>query len=483
MVPSLMNLSVNLKSMNRRHSKRSGLGDEADRPRFQMSHALWVWLAGGASGVALASLLMWGRLPLALAAVSSLASAAIVVLATMRNRPKLMLMFLLNACVLVVPRRDVDGVDFIVLLSLLIALITAFGLVANKRTVDATVTTTPVDSNFGAVQFMLVGFVTWSVVSTLSNSQNLLSLMPWLNGVTLAFLVSCAPSSQLPSFSSVRRAVLVGGALAVTYDLYLLGTGRALNVGTFNAGRFVGSLGDYELVAEFYGAIILLCFTAVLFDSSGKWRIASAALVLPSFILLLATQSRGPVIILSAVLPLLSLTSAFLFRESVRKIVGVAGALVVAVLASIGTLSTLPLFTRLSSIQLDGGIESTLNRASVWDYFTQLPRFVQSGLVGNGFDYPYEQIGTFPHSLYLWLLWSGGVVALTFFGLLALLLMFKLFRGITLRRSASLSAAAIVVYILVDEIKIEAARTSPSVCFLWVVLSLAILASREQREL
>lgn len=448
-----------------------------------MSKAHWGWAGGGAAGLVLAILVAWGRFPLVLAAVSAVALAGIVVLATMSNRPKLMLMFFLNACLLVVAKRDIGGIDFVVLLSMLTALITAFGFAANKRTLNATATLTPGNANFGAVHFSLIGFAVWAIISTLSNSQSLLSLMPWISGITFAILISWTPLSQLPSFASARRAVLAGGAIAVTYDLYLLGTGRALNVGTFNAGRFVGSLGDYELVAEFYGAIILLGLTAIFFDNSRIWRLASGALLVSSFILLLATQSRGPIVILCAVVPMLALTSAFLFRESAGKTLAVVGGLTVAIFASIGTLSTLPLYARLTSIQLDGSIESTLNRASVWDYFTQLPGFVESGLIGNGFDYPYEQIGTFPHSLYLWLLWSGGIVILVFFVLLVSLILCKLLRGIFLRRTASLSAAVIVLYILLDEVKIEAARTSPSVCFLWVVLSLAILASREQREL
>lgn len=75
-----------------------------------------------------------------------------------------------------------------------------------------------------------------------------------------------------------------------------------------------------------------------------------------------------------------------------------------------------------------------------------------------------------------------GLISLTSFGLLVSILLCKLMRGIFLRHSASLSAAAIFVFMLLDEVKIEAARTSPTVGFLWVVLSLAILASREQRE-
>lgn len=461
----------------------SVLGDHARPMRFSVSYTSLACAGAGVSGLALAYLVAWGRIPLTLAAGSSVGLAGILVLATISNRSKLMSMFFLNACLLVA-QRDVGGVDLAALLSLLIMLLAAFGLASKKQHFgDATLGSTAGGTHIDAVRYLLIGFGVLSIISTLVNSQSIISLVPWINGVTFALLICRAPFSQLPSFASARRATLVGGAVAVVYDLYLLGSGRAMNVGTFNAGRFNGSLGDYELLAEFYGAMILLALTAIFFDKSRMWRMSSAVLIVPSFVILLATQSRGPIVVLCVVVPILVLISAFQFRESVGKILAVVGGMATTLGAFVGTLSASPIFERFSSINLDGSFEGILNRAGVWDYFTQLPRFVDSGLTGNGFDYPYDEIGTYPHSLYLWLLWSGGIVVLICFGLTASLLLARLLRGISFRHSASLSAAAIFVYILLDEIKIEAARTSPTVCFLWVIVSLAILASREQREL
>lgn len=473
---------MNLKSKRHRDGSSPSNNHKTHSLRFAFSNIHPAWTGAGVSGLALAGLAVLGRIPLMLAAGASLAMAGLFVLATMSNRPKLVFMFFLNACFLIVPQRELDGTDLIVLLSLLTALLTAFGLAASQRADTATVTTTPTIRNFG-MQSVLIGFAIMSIISTLSNSQSVLILLPWLNGVFLGLLICSAPSSQLPSFSTARRAILAGGGLAAIYDLYLLGSGRAVNLGPFNAGRFTGSLGDYELLAEFYGAMILLGLTAIFFDNCRRWRLAAAVLLLPSFIILLATQSRGPIVILCVVGPILALVSAVQFRKSTGKIFAVTSVLAAIIYFSIGTLSTLPLFERLSSIQFEGSIESTLNRAGVWGYFTQLPGFVDAGLIGNGFYYPYEEIGTYPHSIYLWLLWSGGIVGLVFFALFVLLLLFKLLVGISLRHPASLSAAAVVLYLLLDEVKIEAARTSASVCFLWVALSLALLASREQREL
>lgn len=459
------------------------LGQETRHSKLALSNASLAWAGVGIGGVLLAYLLIGGQLPLPLAAGASLGAAGVIVLATMSSRPKLLFVFFLNACLLVVAQREVVGMDLAGLLSLLTALLAAFGFVSTGRTWDVTPTSTRGSRYFGTVQYLIIGFTTVSIISTLANSQNLLSLLPWINGAIVALVISWAPFSQLPSFASARRAVLIGGAVTAVYDLYLLATGKAVSVDTFNAGRFSGSLGDYELLAEFYGAVILLCLTAIFFDTSRMWRTVSGFLLVLSFVILLATQSRGPIVVLCLLTPVLILISAFRFRESAGKILMLVFVGALALGASVGALSATPLFARFSSVQLGGSLESILNRASVWEYFTQLPKFVDSGLTGNGFDYPYEEIGTYPHSLYLWLLWSGGVISLIFFGLMISLLLWNLARGISLRHSASLSAAAMFVYILLDEVKIEAARTAPTVCFLWVVLSLAILASREQREL
>lgn len=452
--------------------------------RFRESTKAKIAWAGACVGtLALAFLIISGRLTLTLAAGSSVALVGLVILTSIRNQHKLILLFSLNACLLIISNRNVAGMDVAALVTLVAALLTSFSIALNKPQWAVSVDHKIKARHYDAAPYLLIGFALLSVLSTWVNSQSIIVVVPWLSGITLALLITWLPYSQMPSFSIARRAILVGGAVTAIYDLYLLTTGRALNVGPFNAGRFLGSLGDYELLAEFYGAIILLALTAIFFDGSRVWRLGSAALIVPGFLIILATQSRGPVILLGVVAPVLIVISAFQFRESAGKIVAVVGCVALSLGASIGTLINTPWFERFSVIQFGGSVETTLNRAGVWDYFTQLREFVDLGLVGNGFEYPYEEIGTFPHSLYLWLLWSGGPAIIICFALFVCLLFGTLLRGVLSRHSGSLSAAAIISYILLDEVKIEAARTSPTVGFLWVFLSLGLLAGRELKEL
>ncbi|WP_159630965.1 O-antigen ligase family protein [Arthrobacter sp. 8AJ] len=417
------------------------------------------------------------------AAAFSLGIAFIAVLSTASSRSRFTFLFFLNAAFLVVPQRMVGGADVVVILSLVTILLSAFSSLRNHRSITSMSASSRTRRSSGLIQSSLFAFLLSAILSTIANSEGLVALLPWLNGVALGFLITSARPSLLPSFATVRRAVLVAGGVTVLYDISLLISGRAFNTGPFNAGRFTGSLGDYELLAEFYGALILICMTSLFFDNSRLWRLGAVLLVCPAAVILLATQSRGPIITLCILAPAFAGVSIVRFRDSAGKVVGVLISAVLALYFALDSISSSPLFARLSSLQFGGGLDSTLNRASVWGYFTQLPTFVDAGLVGNGYLYPYEEIGTYPHSIYLWLLWSGGMLGLICFCLVVLVVIVSLLRGIALPHSASLSAAVVVVYMLLDEIKIEAARNSASISFLWMTLSLALLAIREQKEL
>lgn len=430
----------------------------------------------------LAVLVASGRMPLVSAVGLSVALVGLVVVFTMNIQARFLLLFFINACLLVAKPRFFGEIDLAVVGSLVAVLAAALAASFDSRAQVQAADYFRAKAKLSTSQFALIGFAGLALISTLANAQPLMVLLPWLNGVTLTLLVSRTSSSSLPSFTIVRRAVLVAGLVTVAYDLLLLGSGKALNVGLFNAGRFLGSVGDYELLAEFYGALILISLTAVFFDPSRRWQIVAGLLLVPSCLVLVATESRGPIVVLCVIAPLLIGLSALLFRESAGRIFRISLLIVITIAASMGTLAGTPLFERLMSTQLGGTVDSTLNRAGVWDYFTQLPEFVQLGPAGNGFEYPYESIGTYPHSLYLWLLWSGGWVGLSFFVIFICLELGKLARGVGVRSSASLSAAAVLAFVLTDEIKIEAARNSATVSFLWVVIAMAVIARREQRK-
>ncbi|TSE14714.1 hypothetical protein B1A87_000945 [Arthrobacter sp. KBS0703] len=421
-------------------------------------------------------------MPLVMAAGLSVGLLGLVVLFTMNSQARFLLLFFVNACLLVVKPRFFGEIDLAVVGSLVAVLAAALAVKFNGSSQVQTTDYFRTRAKLSTSQFALIGFAGLAFISTLANAQPLMVLLPWLNGAILTLFVSRTAPSGLPSFTLVRRTVLVAGLVTVAYDLLLLGSGKAMNVGPFNAGRFLGSVGDYELLAEYYGALILIAITAAFFDPSRRWQMLAGILLVPSSLVLIATESRGPIVILCVITPLLVGMSALLFRESAGRIFRISVAAAVAIAASIGALAATPLFERLMSTQLGGSVDSTLNRAGVWDYFTQLPEFVRLGPAGNGFEYPYESIGTYPHSLYLWLLWSGGWVGLAFFVVFVCLELGKLTRGVVTRSSASLSAAAVLAFVLTDEIKIEAARNSATVSFLWFVIAMAVLARREQRE-
>lgn len=468
----------------RRQRRAEGLSTSPKPPRRGVFNAESDTgrLCAGVGVLLLAMLITSGRVPLVAAVGLSVALVGTVVLFTMSIRARFQLLFFINACLLAPKPRFFGEIDVVVVGSLVTVLAAALAVSLDGRVQGQAADHIRTRSRLSTSQFALVGFAGLAFISTLANAQPLIVLLPWLNGVILTLLVSRASSSILPSFTIVRRTVLVAGLVTVAYDLLLLASGKAMNVGPFNAGRFLGSIGDYELLAEFYGALIIISLTAAFFDPSRRWQIFAVLLLVPSCLVLLATESRGPIVILCVIAPLLIGASALLFRESTGRIFRISLAIIITIAASMGTLAATPLFERLMSTQLGGSIDSTLNRAGVWDYFTQLPEFVQLGPAGNGFEYPYESIGTYPHSLYLWLLWSGGWVGLGFFVVFVCLELGKLTRGVVARNSASLSAAAVLVFVLADEVKIEAARNSATISFLWVIIAMAVLSRREQRQ-
>lgn len=431
--------------------------------------------------VLMALLIASGRLPISLAVTLSTTLVGLVVLFTLDSRARFLLVFFINACLLVVGPRFFGAIDLAVLGSLTALLAAALGVLFSKMPRSQAKGHLRSGARLNPSLLALVCFGGIAFISTVANAQPLIVLLPWLNGLALTLLVSLVPSSSLPSFSLARRAIIVAGLVTVAFDLVLLATGKAMNVGPFNSGRFLGSVGDYELLAEFYGALILIALTAVFFENDRRWQAIAVLLLIPSSFVLVATESRGPIVLLCVIGPLLIATSILLFRAAAGRIFRTSLVIAITVVASLGTLATTPLFERLMSTQFGGSVELTLNRAGVWDYFTHLPEFIQLGPAGNGFEYPYESIGTYPHSLYLWLLWSAGWLGLGFFVVFICIELSRLAAGVAGRSSAALSAAAVLAFVLTDQIKIEAARNSATVSFLWVVIAMAVLAGRERK--
>jgi O-antigen ligase len=143
------------------------------------------------------------------------------------------------------------------------------------------------------------------------------------------------------------------------------------------------------------------------------------------------------------------------------------------------------ILNRLSVLQVGQELPELLNRGKVWGYFERLPSFQEAFALGNGFSYPFDTIQTYPHSLYLWIYWSGGIVALVFLCAAILAAFVYSVRRIRLNRINASLALSIVVFLAIDQSKIEVARFSSTTWLFWLMLALTfsrILPKTEVRD-
>ena len=314
----------------------------------------------------------------------------------------------------------------------------------------------------------------------LSSTDSFISYMPWLIGISLVTAMLALPRQNLPRVHTVRRTLLMSGAFTMLYDLVGMLRGSGFTESAVNAGRFSGSLGDYELAAEYYGLIILLAVGSLLVDRTPRWVFISILNIIAGTVLLFTTLARGPLILLCLTIPVLLLLTALSDSRSRKRAALTSSVILLAVIGFWNAITSSDVFGRLSDVDTSGRISDAINRGPLWDRFTNLDSFKQVGFLGNGFDYPYMEIGTYPHSLYLWTYWSGGLVALlslaAIFATLFVMLLIAVIRG---SRDA-VWALMLLAYLLADQVKIEFVRFPETIVLFWTVIAGLVVISRRE---
>jgi len=256
------------------------------------------------------------------------------------------------------------------------------------------------------------------VLSSIANGQSLSNSMPWFvaTSVALALILSARRGYLRPS--AIPVALLTGFALTATSDLRSYLRGTVVDTGV-NAGRFVGGLGDYELLGEYYAVAIVIALATLIHGHRLAVSVLAIYVIGLGLILLFATHSRSPVILLALACPLLLVAPAVGRTASrPRLVLTIAGA------ASLGMvlaplISSSNTFARVLSTVDRGDFVATINRSSVWPIVISDPKFLSAGLFGNGPVGVYEWFGVWPHNLALWTVWSLGIMGCIFVALLA----------------------------------------------------------------
>jgi hypothetical protein len=137
-------------------------------------------------------------------------------------------------------------------------------------------------------------------------------------------------------------------------------------------------------------------------------------------------------------------------------------------------------WNRLAATELNQDFAGVANRSGVWNYFQNLSSFTNLSPIGNGFSYPYAEIQSYPHSLYLWVLWSGGILSLFILFLLACVAIgtsVSRWREYRVDASASL---VILGFLFLDQSKVEVARFASTSWVFWLLIALTF--SRFERR-
>lgn len=369
------------------------------------------------------------------------------------------------------PIRSIFGIDLLPLLSIF------FLLTAISREKK--------DSNFqigterGGVAtlyiFAGISFALVTATSSVINYRNLEFLSWALFPLASAVLVGRFRIAQSPKFSELMTYWLIGASVLALLDTFGLATGRFRATGAFNAGRFLGSLGDYELSAEVYGLSILVAVFVILSAKSQLIRVLALIEILAFTLLLVSTQTRSAFLL--ALIGTIGIVLSSSLNRNRKRSLGLLGLIAILTEAWLSAQGSFQdLLSRFASVEYNQDLPGVANRASVWDYFQNLKSFTDLPLLGNGFSYPYSEIQSYPHSLYLWVLWSGGFLAFLLLILAALAsASILIFRWKTNRVNSS-AALILLGFVLIDQAKVEVSRYSATSWVFWLVLSVAFVS-------
>ena len=138
------------------------------------------------------------------------------------------------------------------------------------------------------------------------------------------------------------------------------------------------------------------------------------------------------------------------------------------------------IWNRLAATEFNQDISGIANRAGVWSYFQNLKSFADLPPIGNGFSYPYEEIQSYPHSLYLWILWSGGILAVLLFAILAALTFGNVFSRLRNFRVDASASIVMLGYVFIDQAKVEVARFESTSWVFWLTLALTFASFKKR---
>jgi hypothetical protein len=281
-------------------------------------------------------------------------------------------------------------------------------------------------------------------------------------------LMRCLVGSALLAVAASEAARLTGVSLF----------GRSLSTvtienGAYTADRFTGTLGDYELYGEMLALAFVIAVGLVLTAPRGLERIGWAVSLAPIGYHIVLTGTRSDI--------LLAVAGGVLVILVVAPVRGVLKLLPVLALAAVigrhplaTALQSTHLHDRLDLVKQGGGLARILDRHEVWGPFMADERPF-SRWVGTGPVYPFREIGTYPHSLWLVTGYTIGLIGLVGLVLLILVSGAAAARRVVGSKLARVELVVLVVWVL-NESKVEFVRIDSYGAWLMAILALPFVA-------
>ena len=305
-----------------------------------------------------------------------------------------------------------------------------------------------------------------------------------LAGVVFYFCVLGAIDSERATWQAAHAIGIAGVVCAMfatiqyfapsVFLLRVFGSESTTAVGEFT--RLSAPMGDYELLAELLAIGAVSCVWLAL-QAHGLPAIAWSAAGIWCAGAVLATGTRGGVVLVA-----LGLAMIVLFRRQASHrvrllVIGALGLIIVLQFSSFFGRAG-GVFERFAKTNTSADVATLLNRERSWGpYLDQLETGAEYALgFGSGTDFPRE----YPHSIYVYLLYTQGVIGLLLF---ATLLATVTLRGVLavrgLARPVPLELFVIIIWLVaIDGVKIEFVRLPGYQVLIWGVVGLAVGARR-----
>lgn len=202
---------------------------------------------------------------------------------------------------------------------------------------------------------------------------------------------------------------LVVGTLFVILANWMLATGRGQEwidqeIVTLNGGRQSFERLNPILLGHTAVTVVLICVSLIINDSSRKFQLVLACIIVPSIYTVYLAASRGPILALIAGLALLIISNKRGLVIAIASICCIAGMTI---------FSSIDLQTLLEQMRFTNAGTDNNSIARIDYIYEAFDAFLTSPIIGTGFELPIT--GGWPHNVFIEVLMAMGLLGMAVF--------------------------------------------------------------------